>query len=179
MSTTDLSNAELIAAYLDAVMRKDPSVVDRFFDPNVEYMVNGSPEPDAAHVLPPISADCRAALPWAGLHQGRDAVKKFLAHMHSNLEVTTFGPREVILQENKGAAFGWFRLRSLSTGRTADISYSIFFEISNDLVRKYHFLENTFDVARAFYEGGSWVINTDGVNHTIPLSKSSGEDDDK
>ena len=49
------SNAELIAAYLDAVMRKEPSVVERFFDPDVEYMVNGTPSPDPAGVLPPIS----------------------------------------------------------------------------------------------------------------------------
>ena len=49
------SNAELIAAYLDAVMRKEPSVVERFFDPDVEYMVNGTPSPDPDGVLPPIS----------------------------------------------------------------------------------------------------------------------------
>jgi hypothetical protein len=58
------SNAELIAAYLDVVMRKEPSVVERFFDPDVEYMVNGTPSPDPAGVLPPISANCHAAPPW-------------------------------------------------------------------------------------------------------------------
>src|SRR6202043_2282272 len=36
-------------------MRKEPSVVERFFDPDVEYMVNGPPSPDPAGVLPPIS----------------------------------------------------------------------------------------------------------------------------
>ena len=64
MSTAAQSNSELIAAYLDAVIRKDAAAVDRYFDPNVEYMVNGTLEPDAAGVLPPISADCQAALPW-------------------------------------------------------------------------------------------------------------------
>jgi len=44
--------------------------------------------------------------------------------MHRNLEVTAFGRREVISDGNKAAAFGWFRLRALSTGRTKDISYS-------------------------------------------------------
>ena len=124
-SAPKLSNSEIIAAYLDAVMRKDASVVDRFFAPEVEYMVNGTPVPDRSGVLPPISADCHAALPWLGLHRGRGAVKEFLAHMHRNLEVLAFGPREVISEGNKGAAFGWFRLHALSTGRTVDISYSI------------------------------------------------------
>jgi ketosteroid isomerase-like protein len=162
------SNAELIAAYLDAVMRKEPSVVERFFDPDVEYMVNGTPSPDPAGVLPQISANCHAALPWLGIHCGRKAVKDFLAHMHCNLEVTGFGPRKVISEENKTAAFGWFRLHALSTGRTADISYSIRFELRDGLIVKYHFLENTFDVATAFRSDGAWLMDTDGAKHTVP-----------
>jgi len=179
MGTAAQSNSELIAAYLDAVIRKDVTAVDRYFDPDVEYMVNGTLVPDAAGVLPPISADCHAALPWLGLHHGRSALKAFLAHMHSNLEVTAFGPREVISQGSKGAAFGWFRLRVLSTGRTADISYSIFLELRDGLIVKYHFLENTFDVVRAFHAGGSWLIETDGVKHHIPLPGTIGEGNGK
>jgi hypothetical protein len=48
----------LIAAYLDAVVHKDGSAVDRFFAPDVEYIVNGSPVANPAETLPPISADC-------------------------------------------------------------------------------------------------------------------------
>jgi ketosteroid isomerase-like protein len=169
MSGAAQSNSELIAAYLDAVIRKDASVIDRYFDPNVEYMVNGTLELDRSGVLPPISEDCHSALPWLGIYHGREALKTFLAHMHRNLEVTASGPREVISQGSRGAAFGWFRLRSLSTGRTADISYSIFFELRDGLIVRYHFLENTFDVARAFRAGGSWLIDTDGVQHGVPL----------
>jgi len=106
VSAPKQSNSEIIAAYLDAVMRKDASVIDRFFAADVEYMVNGTPAPDLAGVLPPISSDCHAALPWFGLHRGREAVKEFLAHMHRNLEVTAFGPRELISEGNKAAAFG-------------------------------------------------------------------------
>lgn len=168
MTTATQSSSELIAAYLDAVIRKDESAVDLYFDPNVEYMVNGARQRDDAGVLPPISADCHAALPWLGLYHGRDALKDFLAHMHRNLEVTAFGPREVISQGNKAAAFGWFRLRSLATERVVDISYSIFFELRNGLIIRYHFLENTFDVASAFRAQGSWLMNTDGAPHEVP-----------
>lgn len=168
MIQTTRSNSELIAAYLDAVMRKDASLVERFFDPDVEYMVNGTPMPDPVEVLPPISGECHAALPWLGVHRGRKAVQDFLAHMHRNLEVTAFGPREVISEGNKAAAFGWFRLHALSTGRTADISYSIKFELRDGLIVKYHFLENTFDVAAAFRSGGEWLLDTDGAKHNVP-----------
>jgi ketosteroid isomerase-like protein len=162
VSVSTQSNSELIAAYLDAVMRKDASVIERFFAPDVEYMVNGTPVPDPLGVLPPISPDCHSALPWLGLHRGREAVKAFLAHMHRNLEVTAFGPREVISDANKAAAFGWFRLHALSTGRTVDVSYSIRFELQDGLIVKYHFLENTFDVAAAFRSSGEWFLETDG-----------------
>lgn len=168
MSLPAQSNSELIAAYLEAVIRKDTSAVDRFFAPDVEYVVNGTPIADPAGVLPPISRDCHAGLPWLGMHKGKEAVKEFLAHMHRNLEVTAFGPREVISEGNKGAAFGWFRLHALSTGRTADIAYSIRFELCDGLIVKYHFLENTFDVAAAFRSSGEWFLDTDGAKHIVP-----------
>jgi ketosteroid isomerase-like protein len=123
------SNSKLIAAYLDAVIHKDASVVNRYFHPNVEYMVNGTSVPDPTGVLPPISTDCHTALPRLGIYHGREGLKGFLGHMHRNLEVTAFGPREVISEGDKAAAFGWFRLRALPAGRTADISYSIRFEL--------------------------------------------------
>jgi len=90
------SSAELIAGYLDAVMRKDRSAVDRYFHPDIEYLVNGSPVPAADDTLPPISPACRDALPWLGLYRGRSAVEGFLAHMHRNLDVVAFGPSDVI-----------------------------------------------------------------------------------
>jgi ketosteroid isomerase-like protein len=163
------SNSELIAAYLDAVIRKDASAVDRFFAPDVEYLVNGTRIADPAAALPPISADCSTALPWLGMHKGKEAVKNFLTHMHRNLEVTAFGPREVISEGNRAAAFGWFRLHALSTGRTADIAYAIRFELRDGLIVRYHFLENTFDVAAAFRSSGEWCLDTDGAKHTVPL----------
>lgn len=169
VSTPKQSNSEIIGAYLDAVVRKDASVIDRFFAPDVEYMVNGATVPDRTGVLPPISADCQVALPWLLLHRGREAVKEFFAHVHRNLEVIALGPREVISEGNKAAAFGWFRLHAFSTGRTVDVSYSIRLELQDGLIVRYHFLENTFDVAIAFQRGGEWLIETDGVKHRIPL----------
>src|SRR5215469_6451285 len=55
MSAAAQSSSEWIAAYLDAVVRKDTAVIDCFVDPNVEYMVNGTPQPDPSGVLPMIS----------------------------------------------------------------------------------------------------------------------------
>jgi ketosteroid isomerase-like protein len=104
VSTSTKSNSELIAAYLDAVMRKDATVVERFVAPHVEYMVNGAAVLDPEGVLPPSR---RTAMPrFPGLASiAAGGGKEFLAHMHRNLEITAFGPREVISEGNKAAGF--------------------------------------------------------------------------
>ena len=53
MNALTQSSAAIIRAYLKAVIRKDASAVDRYFDPHVEYMVNGLPSGDKTGVLPP------------------------------------------------------------------------------------------------------------------------------
>jgi ketosteroid isomerase-like protein len=162
------SNAEIVTEYLDCVLRKDHTAVDRFFDPDIEYVINGSQLPDRDPAIAPISAECNSALPWLGHYRGRDALKAFLEHMHRNLDVTAYGERRVISQGDQAAAFGWFRLRSLSTGRSADIAYAIYAQMRDGLIVKYHFIENTFDVASAFRVSGAWKVDTDGTKHDVP-----------
>jgi ketosteroid isomerase-like protein len=161
-------NAQIVADYLDSVLRKDHTAVDRFFHPDAEYMINGSSSRDRSLDLPPISTECKSALPWLGYYRGKEALTDFLDHMHRNLDVTAYGPRRVVSEGNHSAAFGWFRLHSLSTGRSADIAYAIYFELQDGLIVKYHFIENTFDVANTFRVGGSWLIDTDGAKHNVP-----------
>lgn len=169
------SNADIVSSYLEAVLRKDGTAVDHYFDPDVEYIVNGTSDRDAERALPPISEECRQALPWLGLHRGRGQVKSFLERLHRNLDVTAYGPRQVVSENNKAAALGWFRLKALSTGRTIDIAYSIFFELRDGRFIKYHFLENTFDVASAFRAGGIWELDREGIIHRVPESPRNGE----
>ncbi|WP_298257701.1 nuclear transport factor 2 family protein [Bradyrhizobium sp.] len=161
---------ELISQYLEAVGRKDESAVDRFFHPDIEYIVNGVTAPDPASGLPPISSDLEKAFPWFGIHRGRVAVKAFLNLLHQNLEVTAYGPRTVISDGGKAAAFGWFRLRALSTGRTIDVGYAVLAEVKEGLITKYQFVENTCAVADAFRIAGVWQFATGGAIHKIPAS---------
>lgn len=83
-----------------------------------------------------------------------------------------FGPREVISEGNRAAAFGWFRPHALRTGRDADIGYAIRFELRDGLIVKYHFLENTFDVAGAFRAGGEWQIETHNEKHRVATTSN-------
>jgi hypothetical protein len=43
------------------------------------------------------------------------------------------------------------------------------------LIVKYHFLENTFEVAAAFRSGGEWFIETDNQNHLVPSRSATNK----
>ena len=168
MASDHPPNAKIVADYLDSVLRKDHTAVDRFFHPDVEYMINGSPSPDRSVDLPPISTECKSALPWLGYYRGKEAVTAFLDHMHRNLDVTAYGPRRVVSEGNHSAAFGWFRLPSLSTGAFGRYRIRDLLRTARWTNRQDHFVENTFDVANTFRVGGSWLIDTDGAKHDVP-----------
>jgi ketosteroid isomerase-like protein len=163
------SVAALAAAYLDAVSRGEGiAAVERYFHPDIVYIVNGPSPPGHWPVLPALSGDLCEALPWLGVYRGLEEVRAFLTHMHSNLDVTGFGPREIVGDDQRAAVFGWFGLRSRPAGREARIAFSVLVEGRDEKIGRYQFLENTFDVSLAFRSGGSWAFDTDGKTTTIP-----------
>jgi ketosteroid isomerase-like protein len=152
------SVAALAEKYLDAVSRGDGvGAAERYFHPEILYVVNGGS-----------SDELRSALPWLGRYRGLDEVRGFLAHMHANLDVTGFGPREVVADGERAAVFGWFGLRSRQTGRDARIGYSLLIQGAGGKIVRYQFLENTFDVALAFRSAGAWAMRTDDTTRAAP-----------
>jgi hypothetical protein len=94
------SVATLAAAYLDAVAHGEGfAAAERYFHPEIVYIVNGPPSPAEGIDLPALSNELHSVLPWLGRYRGLDEVRDFLTHMHSNLDVTGvtgFGPREIV-----------------------------------------------------------------------------------
>jgi glyoxylase-like metal-dependent hydrolase (beta-lactamase superfamily II) len=113
MSTAAQSSAELIAAYLDAVIRKDAAAVDRYFDRDVEYMVNGTlefGECESKHMAslyaPALKTLFSADLVYNGAHLY--VAEKHIASWLERLdELAAFaGPRVSVIQPGHGAAGG-------------------------------------------------------------------------
>jgi ketosteroid isomerase-like protein len=166
------SVAALAGEYLDAVARGEGvAAAERYFHPEIVYMVNGLSSPAEAVDPPALSSELRSALPWLGTYRGLDEVRGFLAHMHSNLDVTGFGPREIVGDDQRAAVFGWFGLRSRPAGREVRIAFSVLVEERDGKIARYQFLENTFDVSLAFRSGGSWAFQTDGTTTTVPTER--------
>ena len=159
----------LAQAYLDAVTRNEGiAAVERYFHPDIVYTVNGSSTPVDGLALPALSSELHSGLPWLGVYRGLDEVRAFLAHMHSNLDVTGFGPRVTVGDDRRAAVFGWFGLKSRTAGREVRSAFSVLLEERDGRIARYQFLENTFDVALAFRSAGSWAIDTDGKTKTVP-----------
>jgi uncharacterized protein len=166
------SVATLAEEYLDAVSRKEgAAAAERYFHPEILYVVNGPPVLGEGVALPALSSELHSALPWLGSYRGLDEVRAFLAHMHANLDVTAFGPREIVGDEEHAAVFGWFELRSRPSGRKARIAFSLLLEARDGKIARYQFLENTFDVALAFRSAGSWTMQTDGNTTPVPAER--------
>jgi ketosteroid isomerase-like protein len=166
------SVATLAGEYLDAVTRGEgAAAAERYFHPEIVYIVNGPPSPAEGVDLPALSSELHSALPWLGIYRGLDEVRAFLTHMHSNLEVTGFGPREIVGDDQRAAVFGWFGLSSRPAGREVRIAFSVLAEGRDGKIGRYQFLENTFDVSLAFRAGGSWAFRTDGTTTTVPTER--------
>jgi ketosteroid isomerase-like protein len=166
------SVAALAAEYLDAVARGEgAAAAERYFHPDITYIVNGPASPGKAVELPALSRELHSALPWLGVYRGLGEVRGFLTHMHSNLDVTRFGPREIVGDDQRAAVFGWFGLRSRPAGGEVRIAFSVLVEGREGKIVRYQFLENTFDVSLAFRTGGSWAFDTDGKTTTVPIER--------
>ena len=166
------SVAALAGEYLDAVTRGEgAAAAERFFHPDIVYIVNGPPSPAEAVDLPALSSELQSALPWLGIYRGLDEVRAFLTRMHSNLDVTGFGPREIVGNDQRAAVFGWFGLRSRPSGREVRIAFSLLVEARDGKIARYQFLENTFDVSLAFRTSGSWAFQTDDKTTAVPIGR--------
>jgi ketosteroid isomerase-like protein len=168
----DVSIAALAEKYLDAVSRGEGvAAAERYFHPEILYIVNGPPVLGEDGGSPTLSRELHSALPWLGSYRGLDEVRAFLGHMHANLDVTSFGPREIVGDEEHAAVFGWFELRSRPSGRKARIAFSLLLEARDGRIARYQFLENTFDVALAFRSAGSWAMQTDCKTRSVPAER--------
>jgi ketosteroid isomerase-like protein len=166
------SVAALAEEYLDAVSRGEGgAAAERYFHAEIVYAVNGPRSRGRGFALPALSSELQAALPWLGAYRGLGEVRTFLDHMHANLDVTAFGPREIVGDDERAAVFGWFGLRPRGVEREVRIAFSLLVQAREGKIARYQFLENTFDVALAFRAAGSWAMRTDGKTTAVPAER--------
>lgn len=157
ISTEQQTGAEIVKAFFEAFGQRDLSAVDRYFAPDVDYIVIGANLAEAVE-----------AIPWLGQYSGREGAKEFISHLQSNIDILGFSPQEIIQQGDSVAVFGRFDYRARSTGAEFASDYAIHIKLRGGLIAYYHFYENTYAVAAAFRRAGSWELDTDGKRKLVP-----------
>jgi ketosteroid isomerase-like protein len=159
MSTSSINpnnSTEIVQNFFAAFAQRDLSAIDRYFAPDVVYTVIGTQSPETV-----------TAIPWIGEYHKREGAKEFLAHLLRNIEIIGFGSQEFIEQGDMVAVFGTFMYRATSTGKRFDSNYAIKIKIRDGLIAEYFFHENTYAVAEAFRQSGTWEIENDGQRRTV------------
>lgn len=154
---SETRNVQTIQEFFAAFGRGDLGAIDRYFTPDVEYVVVGGDVPGTTR-----------AIPWAGVHRGREAVKSFFALLTGSIQVLSFDPREFVAQGNAVAVFGHFRYRAFSTGKGMETDLAIRIQMRDGQIARYHFYEDTFAIATAFRHGGSWDVENAGSRRAVP-----------
>ena len=64
------------------------------------------------------------AIPYAGIHRGRQACRAFFETVHRSVDIHQFEPEEMIAKDDKVFVTGHLRLTAKSTGRTFESDFS-------------------------------------------------------
>lgn len=100
MSTAD--NIQTVMSIYEAFGRGDvPAILDQLTD-DAEWSFFGP-----------------SAIPWAGVHRGKEQIQKFFSLVGQNAEIEAFGPEdEPIATDNSVVVAGFERVKARPTGKT-------------------------------------------------------------
>jgi ketosteroid isomerase-like protein len=164
------SVASLAQAYLDAVSRGEGlAAAERFFHPDIVYIVNGPPTPIDGLRLPSLSSELQSGLPARCVSRARRGPRVSVSHAREPRRdrVRPAGDRR-----RRPAGGGVRMVRpQIPTGREVRSAFSLLLEQRDGNIARYQFLENTFDVALAFRNSGSWAMQTDGTTKIVPAER--------
>ena len=155
MNTSE--NVKIVQNFFEAFQKGDVDVIDRFFSPEIEYLVNST-----------LSDETTKAIPWNGMHKGKKEVKAFIARLLASVDVVNFEVKDYIAQDDKVAVFGTFVYSAKSTGKLMKTEWAIKITMRDGLIYRYHFFEDTYAIAFAFRHSGSWEIENDGLCRIVP-----------
>ncbi|MFW0758123.1 nuclear transport factor 2 family protein [Pseudomonas sp. H11T01] len=112
---------------------QSPESISESFCPNVDWSIPGAPD----------------IAPWVGERKGRQAVAAFYRDFGQYLQPISFDITTVMAEHERGVALGSLECKVLRTGKTITSEFAIEFEVTDDLITRYRFFENSYGVAIA------------------------------
>jgi uncharacterized protein len=91
------------------------------------------------------------AVPWAGHHQGREAVRNFFTQVATHAEVLSYEPREFIAGEHGVVTvLGWQRVKAKATGQVWESAWTHIFTIRDGKFVRVREFYDSAAIAAAF-----------------------------
>jgi len=70
-------------------------------------------------------------IPYAGIHRGREACRRFLETVHRSVEIHQFEPQEMVAKDEQVFVTGHLRLTAKATGRTFESDFAHIITLRN------------------------------------------------
>ena len=118
--------------------------------------------PDATYVsLSFDNPELKTVMPWAGTHQGPQALADVFAAIHSFWTTLDFKVTDAIEQGSRVALFGSFTYKSNATGKDITSPFGLLARFAGDKVAYIQFLEDSYGTAGSFKTGGATRFHSD------------------
>jgi ketosteroid isomerase-like protein len=118
--------------------------------------------PDATYVsLSFDNPELKTVMPWAGTHQGPQALCDVFAAIQSFWKTLDFKVTDTIEQGSRVALFGSFTYKSNVTGREITSPFGLLARFEGDKVAYIQFLEDSYGTAGSFKTGGATRFHSD------------------
>lgn len=110
-----------------------PESISECFSQDVDWSIPGASE----------------IAPWVGERKGRQEVAAFYRDFGKHLAPVSFDITTMMAENDRCVALGALECKVLSTGKTINSEFAIEFMISDGLISRYRFYENSYGVAVA------------------------------
>jgi ketosteroid isomerase-like protein len=111
---------------------KNPlSVVKSFYENLGKGDLPGIMEAFAKDAQWVLHAPAESAIPFAGTHEGRQAVQTFIETFGKNAAPSKFETREFIVEKGKVAVLGYEEVTAIPTGKTWKAHWTMVFTVQN------------------------------------------------
>jgi ketosteroid isomerase-like protein len=91
-----------------------------------------------------------AAIPFAGVHRGKDGMGRFFATIGETIEISVFAVDEIVAQGDKVVALGHEQARAKATGRGWETKWAMVWTVRDGKATRLQEYHETAAIAAAF-----------------------------
>jgi ketosteroid isomerase-like protein len=145
-------------AYLEREGCGDLDVIDEVMTEDIVMTIVSGLSPHTVH-----------AIPWGGVHRGREAAKNFIRRMLAGQVNRVDKIDRWVADENTVVAFAVQQASSPTTGRSGEWEIAIRFDFEGDLISHYWVYEDSFSAVVIHSIGGELVMSDSEGTRSAPV----------